>query len=282
VSDNLDQIDSENAANNSGNSENQSEPRKEPRKRMPTTGGEASTNQNSGGGFRREGQSSGGGYRGGNSGGGGYRGNSNGGSGGGYRKDGGRNPRGKQGGKPTRREMDMYYVTLLCPLDIDEQVHEHKNYMRRTFGCDVASKSPSHITLIAPFFMSGGKSKELEERLEAFESTVNEVSLNLNGYGHFENRVIFVDVEPSAALETLQEQLEVYLKNNGFPFIKEAKKPFHPHVTIATRDVKPEDFEAAWPTFEGKEFTASFTTNTMHLMKLSEDRWIHEKQFVLK
>lgn len=269
MSDNLDQNNSAGAANNSGSSENQPPPRREPRKRMPTTGGGFSSNSNAGGGFRREGQSSGGGYRGNK-------------PSGGYRKDGGRNPRGKQGGKPTRKEMDMYYVTLLCPLDIDEQVHEHKNYMRRTFGCDVASKSPSHVTLIAPFFMSGGKSKELEERLEAFESTVNEVSLNLNGYGHFENRVIFVDVEPSTALETLQEQLEVYLKNNGFPFIKEAKKPFHPHVTIATRDLKPEDFEAAWPTFEGKEFQASFTTNTMHLMKLSEDRWIHEKQFVLK
>jgi 2'-5' RNA ligase len=208
--------------------------------------------------------------------------------GGGYRKEGasggfrkeGRRPRIQ--GKPTRREMDMYYVTLLCPIDIDEQVHEHKNYMRRTFGCDVASKSPSHVTLIAPFFMSDGKSRELVERLEEFESSVNEVSLTMDGYGHFENRVIFVDVHQSDSLTALQEQLEAYLKNNGFPFIKEAKKPFHPHVTIATRDLTPEHFDAAWPEFDGKEFNAAFTTNTMHLMKLVEDRWIHEKQFVLK
>jgi 2'-5' RNA ligase len=212
-------------------------------------------------------RSGGGGNRG-----GGYQGNRN-------------NPRGQQRGGPRRDgakpEMHMYYLTVLCPLDIDESIHEHKNFMRRTYGCDVASKSPAHITLIAPFFMSMGKRNELVEKLESFESIISEINVNLNGYGCFDNRVIFVDVEANENLTTLQEQVETYVRNNGFPFIKEAKKPFHPHVTIATRDLKPEDFEAAWPEFEGKEYTASFTTNTMHLMKLVDERWIHEKQFVL-
>lgn len=188
----------------------------------------------------------------------------------------------RQGDKPTRGEMSMYYLTLLCPLDIDESVHEYKNHMRRTYGCDMASKSPAHVTLINPFFMSEGKKKDLEEKVEAFTSTVNEVAINMKGFGHFDNRVIFVDVEPNEPMSTLQEQLESYLKNNGFPFIREAKKPFHPHVTIATRDIKPEDFDAAWADFDGKEFSASFATNTIHLMKLVDERWIHEKQFVLQ
>jgi hypothetical protein len=53
-------------------------------------------------------------------------------------------------------------------------------------------------------------------------------------------------------------------------------------VTIATRDIKPEDFDAAWADFAGKEFSASFATNTIHLMKLVDERWVHEKQFVLQ
>jgi 2'-5' RNA ligase len=177
---------------------------------------------------------------------------------------------------------DMYYVTLLCPLEIDEQIDSYKATMKTAFGCEVAAKSPAHITLINPFFLSEGKYKDLTEKLEAFESVIDDVHLEINGFNYFGNRVIFADVPSNDNLNALQEQLENYLKNSGFPFIKEAKKPFHGHVTIATRDLKEEDFDAAWAHFNGKPFNASFSTNAIHIMKLVDEKWVHDKKFILK
>jgi 2'-5' RNA ligase len=194
--------------------------------------------------------------------------------------------RGKQSGGYKRGPKSdvprsMYYITLLCPPEIDEPIAEHKNMMRETFGCEVAAKHPAHVTLIAPFFLSDGKYRELIEKLETFESIVSEIQVDVDGYGQFHERVIFADVQVTDNLNAMQEQLENYLRNDGFPFIKEAKKPFHPHITIATRDLKDTDFAAAWANFEGKSFTGSFTTNTFHLMKLIDDRWTHDQQYVM-
>jgi 2'-5' RNA ligase len=204
--------------------------------------------------------------------------------GGGYRRPNSRPGGNRYGNKrpaPTGPR-SMYYVTILCPLEIDEQIDAYKNMMLTQFNCEVAAKSPAHITLINPFFLSDGKYKDLVEKLEAFESIVNDISIEINGFNHFGNRVIFADVPTNDNLNAMQEQLENYLKNNGFPFIKEAKKPFHGHVTIATRDLKEEDFDNAWANFEGKEMNASFTTNAIHIMKLVDEKWVHDKQFILK
>jgi 2'-5' RNA ligase len=241
-----------------------------------------------GGGYNREG--GGGGQR---TGGGGY--NRSGGGGGGYNRGGGGNrpggPRPGGGNRPFNRnnrnagppsEKSMYYIALLCPLEIDEQMDNYKTFMKETYGCEVASKSPAHVTLVNPFFLSDGKHKDLLEKLEAFDSIVTDVSIEIDGFNHFENRVIFADVVSDENLTALQEQIENYLRNSGFPFIKEAKKPYHPHVTIATRDIKVDTFEEAWSNFEGKTFKGSFSTNAIHVMKLVEEKWIHDKQFVLK
>ncbi len=186
-----------------------------------------------------------------------------------------------RGPKPTG-EKSMYYITILCPPEIDEPIAEHKAMMKANFGCEVAAKSPAHLTLINPFFLSNGKYRELVEKLNDFESIITEVNIEVEGYNHFGERVIFADVNVTDNLIALQEQVENYLRNGGFPFIKEAKKPFHPHVTIATRDLKETDFAAAWANFEGKSISGSFITNTMHLMKLVDDRWVHDTQFILK
>jgi 2'-5' RNA ligase len=212
--------------------------------------------------------------------GGGYNSNRGGGrpGGGGSRRPQGRNDR--RNGPPT--EKSMYYVALLCPLEIDEQLDNYKTFMKVNYGCEMAAKSPAHVTLVNPFFLSEGKHIDLLEKLEAFDSIVTDVDIVVEGFNHFDNRVIFADVHSNENLTALQEQLENYLRNTGFPFIREAKKPFHPHVTIATRDIKPEDFDAAWANFEGKTFQGSFSTNSIHVMKLVEEKWVHDKQFVLK
>ncbi|MFM2385954.1 MAG: hypothetical protein RL660_711 [Bacteroidota bacterium] len=265
------------------------------RRRTPVGGGYGGGNRGGGYGNRDSSagggtENRGGGYGGGNRG-GGYGGNRGGGyggnRGGGPNRGGGggRRPHGGGGRRPggaVQTEKSMYYIAILCPLEIDEQMDNYKQFMRANYGCEMAGKSPAHVTLVNPFFLSEGKHKDLIEKLEAFDSIVTDVDIVVDGFNHFDNRVIFADVLGNENLTALQEQLENYLRNTGFPFIREAKKPFHPHVTIATRDIKPEHFDAAWANFEGKTFQGSFSTNSIHVMKLVDEKWVHDKQFILK
>jgi 2'-5' RNA ligase len=70
------------------------------------------------------------------------------------------------------------------------------------------------------------------------------------------------------------------------PFHEEIKPddhPFHPHVTIANRDIKPGDFNKAWNHFKRQVFDEQFEAATISLLKLNAGKWnvIAEQRFSL-
>jgi 2'-5' RNA ligase len=49
--------------------------------------------------------------------------------------------------------------------------------------------------------------------------------------------------------------------------------PFHPHITLAFRDLKKTMFEAAWNEFKEKSFQTSFVMNAIDLLKHDGKCW---------
>ena len=166
----------------------------------------------------------------------------------------------------------MYFVALVCPPPLNEKILRYKIWMRDQFGCIVAMKSPAHITLIPPFWLPDSEEEKLLEMLQSFTNTIGELTIPLNGFSHFRKRVLFVAVEAFPELEQLKKQAEDHFANS-FPAIKKDTRPFHPHITIANRDMKPSHFEKAWGHFSGKTFVEGFSTGTISLLKYSGGKW---------
>ena len=55
--------------------------------------------------------------------------------------------------------------------------------------------------------------------------------------------------------------------------IKKDDRFFHPHITIANRDMKPAHFEKAWEHFSNKKFSETFDMNSISLLKLGQAKW---------
>ena len=53
--------------------------------------------------------------------------------------------------------MNMYFIALVAPEEINTPILKWKTWFRDNFGCTVALKSPAHITLIPPFRMQIGR-----------------------------------------------------------------------------------------------------------------------------
>jgi len=167
----------------------------------------------------------------------------------------------------------MYYIALLAPDAINEDVMQWKHFMRDRFGCTVALKSPAHITLISPFWMKTDLESILGKTINEFTSTRESVLINLKNFDCFTPRVIFVHVEDSELLRLLQVDLERHLsKNNIFP-IKGEPRFFHAHITIANRDLHKKDFTEAWEYFKSKTYHACFVANGITLLKHSGIKW---------
>lgn len=168
---------------------------------------------------------------------------------------------------------NMFFIAIVCPPEVNEKVLRFKHWMKEQFGCVVALKSPAHITLIPPFWLEDVRETELLQTLQSFRSDMDELEIQLDGFSHFGKRVLFINVKENPALHELKKQTEIHFIQSFGDTIKKDERPFHPHISIANRDMKPGDFEKAWQHFSKKEFKETFRTKTISLLKLSPGKW---------
>jgi len=145
--------------------------------------------------------------------------------------------------------------------------------MKERFDCSVALRSPAHITIVPPFWMDQALENKLQSSISRFSQQQPPFEINLKNFAAFKPRVIFVDVIANQFLQALHSQLLQFLINpNAFPIEKE-DRPFHPHVTIATRDLHKKAFHEAWEIFKEKEYKALWLINSISLLRHNQKNW---------
>lgn len=178
--------------------------------------------------------------------------------------------------------MNMYYLALVAPEEINRQVLQWKNWMRDQHKCVAALKSPAHITLIPPFWMSSDLEKKLFNQLDSFAQKQQSFHIELLNFSSFKPKVIFVAVVPNKVLNSLKIVIENYfVKTELFP-IRKDERSFHPHITIATRDLYKKSFNEAWNFFEKKEFDAGWKADNISILRHNKKNWdvIYTSQFI--
>lgn len=177
--------------------------------------------------------------------------------------------------------MDMYFVALVAPDDVAARVLEWKNWMRDRFDCHVALRSPAHITLVPPFRMDTGNEAFLVHKLDMFAEQARPFAVCLDGFSAFAPRVLFVAVAENPPLADLQAHLQHYLANADILPVKKETRPFTPHVTIATRDLRKGSFRDAWEYFKTKTYRANWQVTGISLLRHNQKNWdvAHTSQF---
>ena len=167
----------------------------------------------------------------------------------------------------------MYFIACVCPADLDKKIIAYKHWMKDRFGTVVALKAPSHITLVRPFWLEEEREPEIQLALQSTPVTPGELLVELENFSHFTNRVIFINVKNNSLLTDLKRTTETHFANLFPEIIKPENRIFQPHVTIANRDLRPGDFEKAWPHFSSRSFVESFAVHSISLLKLVAGQW---------
>jgi 2'-5' RNA ligase len=164
------------------------------------------------------------------------------------------------------------------PEPVLQQVELIKKELFQTYGLKGALRSPSHITLHRPFEWREEKELQLIDTLSKFE-TGNPFTLHLNNFNCFAPRVIYVDVLKKAELQDLHLRLKYFVQKH-LRLLNEVNdlRGFHPHVTVAFRDLRKKSFEEVWQLFKAREFSADIEVNGFSLLKL-ENTWEELRQF---
>lgn len=177
----------------------------------------------------------------------------------------------------------LYFVAILPPKDQSDQISELKKYCQTHFASSHALRSPPHVTLHMPFKWKENKRAALDTCLEQVAETTTPFEVQLKNFDYFEPRVVFVDVLPNDKLKALQHRLAQKMRRDLNLYNAEYKdRPFHPHMTIAFRDLKKPKFYEARKHFSTQQIELTFSTQNLALLKHNGSIWEVEKWFEFK
>jgi 2'-5' RNA ligase len=173
-----------------------------------------------------------------------------------------------------KKSENLYFIAIVPPEPVYGEALALKHLFKERYNSKAALNSPPHITLHMPFKWKESKEAGLIASLEAFSVKQNPVELRLNNFSAFEPRVIFIDVMKDEELELLQKQLKRFCKTELNIFNADYKDlAYHPHLTLAFRDLKKPEFYQAWEEFKEKKLEATFLVDAIALLKHDGNEW---------
>lgn len=178
--------------------------------------------------------------------------------------------------------MDQYFIALLPPEAMREQVKKLKEEIKDKYQSKKALRLPAHITLQPPFKMEEEQLPHVIKVLEEFAGTQQDFKVELSGFGAFPPRVLFIEVaNPDPVAHVYQALHEVMLQILPVED-KNKNRKFHPHITVATRDLHQRQFRPAWEEFRERDFSASFTADSLTIFRHNGKTWSILREFPFK
>ncbi len=166
-----------------------------------------------------------------------------------------------------------YFIAILVKGAAGDLFENIKQEIFTHFNLKAGLRCHAHITLHRPFEWPEHKEKELVKKLSLFTYSGSNFPVYINGTGNFDTRVIFAKVEQSIPLTKLQEELKWYVHKNIGLFNETADlRGFHPHITLAFRDLKKRHFQDVYAFVESLNIKQNFLCHGFSLLKF-EEKW---------
>jgi 2'-5' RNA ligase len=180
------------------------------------------------------------------------------------------------------KKLTQYFVAIVPPQPVYDEALTQKLYFKEHYQSKASLNSPPHITLHMPFRWKEDKELALVKKLHDFAIAFRPFKIRLNNYDAFVPRVIFMNVAKSAELEQLYLELKRFCKRELNLFNADYKEQaFHPHLTLAFRDLKKPNFERAWAEFAQRQYQAEFLVSKVTLLKHNGKIWEIFREFEL-
>jgi len=172
-----------------------------------------------------------------------------------------------------QKSMDLYFIAIIPHRELREEIRKIKERMKSEHGAGHALKSPAHITLQMPFKRSSEDETFISETLRRFVTGEKCFTVDLDGFGAFAPKVIFIKISKPEPVMVLYSRLKEALMTELHFSPAEIMKDVQPHITVATRDLTKEAFNEAWTKFPKEEFKASFDVHSVFLLKHNGRNW---------
>lgn len=172
------------------------------------------------------------------------------------------------------KAMQKYFLAIVPEGSIQENCSEIKNEIREKFNVKYALKSPAHVTLKMPFSYNEAKEEKLNQALRKFMIQFEGFPITFGGVDTFGKRVIFIRVKADDRLIKLQSGLKEFCKRELNLVEELSDRNFHPHMTIAFKDLKEIHFDGILNLVKKRSIKGDLFVDKIILLKRIEGRWL--------
>ncbi len=172
---------------------------------------------------------------------------------------------------------NLYFIALLPNAAVSDEITAFRNDFAQNYNSSRALRNMPHITLKAPFKLDASEHKTLLEWFSGIRPNVGQFNVELEDFGSFDNKdnpVIYVKPLLTPQLQALQLSVINAFENNypetGIHYVE---RNFHPHMTIAYRDLTPGQYARAMDVYQHKKYRAAFKADRFFLLQHNGEEW---------
>lgn len=166
----------------------------------------------------------------------------------------------------------LYFIALVPENPVQEEIMKFKEDARKMFDSSRSLNSPAHITIIPPFNLDSNLEARLAADIGSSMGKVGDFYIEINGFGHFGQKVIFVDVADNQFITDINKRLKKGLASYLSAEQNHDNK-FHPHITVAFKDLRPEVFIMAWKYFSAIDYQRVIKIDSVVLLRHENRIW---------
>lgn len=165
--------------------------------------------------------------------------------------------------------MGLYFIAVVPHEKLAEKAKQFSKDFADRFNSVKSFKNFPHITIVKPFRFDENQESFLVGKFSEMTIKSPPFDLKLKDFGCFANRtnpVIFIKPEKTDELQKLYDEVQPQM--NFHPISQ-----FHPHLTVAYRDLTSDNFTKAWEEYQSKTFEDSFLVDKICLFKHYDGKW---------
>ena len=168
-----------------------------------------------------------------------------------------------------------HFIGVLASDDITLALEDCRRYMNEAYGCKSGHATPIHVTLVPPFFLPGEYSSD--DLAKAIEEIVIPKKLfftaHVDNFDAFGDRTLFAKVLPDEKWTTLRNSVYSAVAKAAPCCVKKDTRPFHPHLTVANRDIPEGAMTDALSSMNELSLSEDFPVDNITIFERVNGKW---------
>ena len=177
-------------------------------------------------------------------------------------------------------DKSLYFIAIIPPEPVFQEIWQIKKDFEDNYKSKAALNSPPHLTVHMPFKLKPKEECDLINELQKISTNHSSFDITLDSFGQFNEKVIYVSASKPDALQSLYTVIAKQMKLQFQVFNSDYKnRGYHPHITVAFRNLNKENFLKAWAIYSQKEYQREFVADKLALLKHNGKTWDVFKEF---